>query len=137
MSCPNYKRMCNRLVVSQSVSFTDGDLVINIPQDNYINNEKYCIIIAQEIPTTTTITAPVFITIGDGTTQYPLVNCDCTNAIACSINTRTRYSVYVRTTVESGAFVLAQKLPCSRCLTAPAALPIAEDDAAPAEEGGT
>lgn len=124
MSCPNYKRLCNRLVISEAVTFDGTNLVINLPQGTYSNCEKYCIVVAQNIPETTTITAPVVITIGDGTTTYPLLNCDCTAATACSINRRTRYSVRVRTDITTGSFVLLGKLPCSRCGDNAASLPI-------------
>lgn len=129
MSCSNYKRLCNRLVISQAVTFTGDNLVINLPAGNYLNGEKYCIIVAQNIPTTTTINAPVVITIGTDTTTYPLTNCDCSTVYACSINRRTRYSVCVSTNLTSGTFRLLGKLPCSQCannlisLPAPAAAP--------------
>ncbi len=97
MSCPNYKRICERLIISNSVTFADDTLTINLPAGNYNDCEKYCIVVAQTLPDTTTIVAPVVITIGDDTTAYPLLNCDCTTVYACSINTRTRYSVKVNT----------------------------------------
>lgn len=125
MSCQAYRRLCKRLVISNSVTFTGGNLVINIPQDNYRNDEKYCIVVAQSIPADTTITAPVVITIGSNTTTYPLVNCDCTNVYACSINTRTRYSVIVHTNINSGVFSVIDKLPCSRCANYADSLPVA------------
>lgn len=115
MSCPHYKRLCKKLVISQAVTFADGTLTINIPEGSYANCEKYCIVVAQSLPDTTTINAPVVITIGTGTTTFPLVNKDCTNVTACSINSRTRYSVCVYTNVQSGVFKLLGKLPCSRC----------------------
>jgi hypothetical protein len=125
VSCPNYKRICEKLVISDSVTFANGTLTIDLPANSYVNNEKYCIVVAQNVPTTTTIDAPVVITIGgDATTTYPLVNCDCTNVTACSINTRTRYSVFVRTNVNGGSFVLKGKVPCSRCANNVASLPI-------------
>lgn len=124
MSCSNHNRLCRRLIISDSVTFASGTLVINIPQGNYSNKEKYCIVVAQNIPDTTTINAPVVITIGTDTTQYPLLNCDCTNVLACSINTRTRYSVRVHTNISSGVFTMIEKLPCSRCVNYPASLPI-------------
>lgn len=124
MSCPNYKRLCKRLVISNSVTFAGGVLIINIPQAAYNNHEKYCIVVAQNIPTTTTIDAPVVITIGTGTTQYPLLNCDCTNTLACAINRRTRYSVKVNTNVSSGSFVMTGRVPCSRCADNALSLPI-------------
>lgn len=130
MSCPTQKRLCNKLVISDSVTFTDGSLVIDLPQAAYGNCQKYCIVVAQTIPTETTITAPVVITIGgDTATTYPLLNCDCSPVYACSINTRTRYSVCVHTDITSGTFRLLGKLPCSRCadnllaIPAPAATP--------------
>lgn len=125
MSCPNYKRLCDKLVISDSVTFTDGTLIINIPSGNYANGEKYCIVVAQNIPTATTITAPVVITIGTSTTPtYPLLNCDCTPVQACSINRRTRYSVRVRTGIQDGVFALMNRLPCSRCANNAASLPL-------------
>ena len=134
MSCPTNKHLCNRLIISESVIFTNNTLVINLPQGNYNNREKYCIVVAQNIPDTTTITAPVVITIGSGTTTYPLMNYNCTNVYACSINKRTRYSVCVHTDIASGAFKLLGKLPCSRCGNNLMSLP-AEETATAAAEG--
>lgn len=134
MSCPTTKRLCKRLVISQAVTFDGTNLVINIPDGNYLNNEKYCIIVAQNIPATVTIAAPVVITIGTGTTTYPLMNCDCTNVTACSINRRTRYSVCVHTDIATGVFKLLGKIPCSRCADNALSLPI-ENAAAPAPAG--
>lgn len=115
MAC-NVKKICDNLIISQGVTFANNTLIINIPAGNYADRCKYCIVVAQNIPETTTITAPVVITIGDDTTTtYPLVNCDCTPVYACSINRRTRYSVCVHTDISSGVFKLFGKLPCSRC----------------------
>lgn len=126
MSCPNYKKLCKRLIISEAVTFAGDTLTINIPEGNYGDCEKYCIVVAQTIPTTTTVASTVVITIGDDTTAYPLLNCDCTNVLACSINTRTRYSVIVHTNIQSGVFKLIGKLPCSRCASAAASLPLPE-----------
>lgn len=130
MNCPTNRHLCKRLIISEEITFTNNTLIINLPQNNYSNNEKYCIVVAQNIPDTTTITAPVAITIGGGTTTYPLLNKDCTNVYACSINKRTRYSVCVHTDIASGVFKLMGKLPCSRCGNNLNSLPIEE---APAE----
>ncbi len=126
MSCSETKRLCKHLIISNAVTFTDGTLIINLPAGSYMNNEKYCIVVAQNIPDTTTINAPVVITIGTGTTQYPLNNCDCTPVYACSINTRTRYSTIVRTNQTTGTFRLLGKLPCSRCSNNLPSLPVTE-----------
>ena len=125
MSCPTTKKLCERLVISTSVTFADGNLVINLPAGNYLNGEKYCIVVAQNLPDTTTISAPVVITIGDDTTTtYPLMNCNCSTVYACSINRRTRYSVCVHTDIASGVFKLLGKLPCSQCSNNAISLPV-------------
>lgn len=124
MSCPNYKKLCKRLVISEAVTFAGDTLTINIPDGNYGDGEKYCIVVAQTIPDTTTVAANVVITIGDDTTEYPLLNCDCTNVSACSINIRTRYSVVVNTNIQDGVFKLMGRLPCSRCINNAPSLPV-------------
>lgn len=111
MSCKPICQLCDKIRISQAVNFTDGNLIINLPSGSYDRNCKYCIIIAQAIPATTTINAPVFITIGAGTQQYPLTKCDCSQVTACSLRTRTRYSVCVSTTATGGTFKLIGK-PC-------------------------
>jgi hypothetical protein len=126
MSCPTYKRLCNKLVISDAVTFADDTLTINIPLQAYNDNEKYCIVVAQSLPAETTINAPVVITIGEGTTEYPLLKCDCTPVTACSINTRTRYSTIVRTGIASGSFVLTGRIPCSQCGNTLTSLPVEE-----------
>ena len=98
--------LCDRLVISQAVTFTGGTLIINLPAGSYSNCEKYCIVVAQSIPATTTINAPVVITIGTGTQQYPLTKRNCAQVTACGIRTRTKYSTCVVTTPTGGSFRL-------------------------------
>lgn len=111
MSCKSICQLCDKIRISQAVTFTDGSLIINLPDGSYGQNCKYCIIVAQAIPATTTINAPVVITIGSGTQQYPLTKCDCSQVTACALRTRTRYSVCVSTTATGGTFKLIGK-PC-------------------------
>lgn len=113
MSCKHVCRLCDRLIISQAVTFTGGNLIINIPAGSYNNGCKYCIVVAQNIPATTTINAPVFITIGTGTVLYPLNKCNCAQATACSIRTRTKYSTVVSTTPTGGSFKLCGRLCCA------------------------
>lgn len=114
MTCKNTCKLCKNLVISQSVVFTAGTgLIINIPAGSYNDCEKVCIIVAQTIPDATTITAPVFITIGTGTELYPLNKCDCTQATACSIRTRTKYATRVETSATTGVFKLLGRVACS------------------------
>ena len=113
-NCKNVCKLCKNLVLSQSVVFTPGTgLIINIPEGNYSDCEKVCIVVAQSIPAETTISAPVFIQIGTGTVLYPLDKCDCTQATACSMRTRTKYSTRVETTSNSGVFKLLGRIACA------------------------
>lgn len=111
MSCKPICQLCDKIRISQAVTFSNGTLIINLPAGSYNDGEKICIIVAQSIPETTTINAPIFITIGTGTQQYPLTKCDCSQVTACSLRTRTRYSVCVSTTATGGTFRLIGK-PC-------------------------
>lgn len=111
MACKNICRLCDRLIISQAVTFADGVLTVNIPAGSYGNGCKYCIVIAQSIPAETTITAPVVITIGAGTQTYPMTGVGCAQVLASSLRTRTRYAVRVSTTATGGAFGLLGK-PC-------------------------
>lgn len=106
-------KLCDRFILSQAVTFADGTLTINLPAGSYANGCKYCIVVAQAIPDTTTITAPVVITIGDGTVEYPLTNRCCAQITAASLRTRTRYAVVVATTATGGTFKMLGKPCCS------------------------
>lgn len=114
MNCMNCNRPCNKLcpnyIISDSVTVVTVDgvdtLVIDIPAGTYANCKTYCIIVADPIPTTATVTMPVAISIGGVTTTvYPLV-CSRTGlqAVACQVDTRSRYKVCVRTNATTGVF---------------------------------
>lgn len=113
MDCKNVCRLCDRLILSQAVTFAGGTLTINIPAGSYNNGEKYCIVVAQAIPAETTINAPVVITIGSGTTQYPLVNRCCAQVTACGMRTRTKYATIVSTNQTGGSFKLLGRTACA------------------------
>ena len=113
MACNNVCRLCKRVVISSAVTFTGGNHVINIPAGAYENGEKYVIVVAQTIPSTTTINAPVYVTIGTGTTLYPVTNKCCAQLTACAIRTRTKYSTVVSTTPTGGAFKLLGRPACA------------------------
>lgn len=112
MACQNVCRLCPKLVISQNITFLNGNLVINLPAGAYQNHGKYCIVLAQAIPPETTINAPVVITIGEGTEQYPLTRTDCSQVTACGIRTRTKYSVCVSTNAIGGVFKMLGKPHC-------------------------
>ena len=112
MACKNICRLCDRLILSSAIGVapTSGNLEINIPAGAYNNGEKYCLVIAQTIPNTVTINAPVYITIGTGTVQYPLQACDGTQLTAQMLRNRTKYSTTVVTSATGGAFRLLGKI---------------------------
>lgn len=87
--------------------------MVTIPEGSYNNGEKYCIVLAQSIPNTTTITAPVMIQIGTGTTLYPLENRCCAQVTACGVRTRTKYATRVATSATGGVFKMLGNPACS------------------------
>lgn len=113
MSCRPVCRLCDKLVISQAVTFTGGNLEIALPAGSYNKGEKYCIVVAQAIPAATTINAPVVITIGSGTELYPLTNQRCALVTACGIRTRTRYAAVVSTSATGGTFKLLGRTCCA------------------------
>ncbi len=112
MACKNVCQLCRNLVISQGISFAGGNLVVNLPAGSYENGRKICVILAQAIPTTATIGAPVVFTIGTGTQLYPLVNRCCRPVTACGVRTRTKYSVCVETTATGATFKMLGNPAC-------------------------
>lgn len=112
MSCNTVCKLCDNLIISQSVTFADGNVVINLPAGSYYNNHKYCIVIAQAIPAEATIYAPVVVTIGEGTVQYPLTRRNCSQVTVCGIRTRTRYSTCLVTDATGGTFRMLGQPAC-------------------------
>ena len=129
--CGYVQKLCDRLILSQAVTFADGTLTINLPAGSYGDGCRYCIVVAQAIPAATIITAPVVITIGDGTEEYPLVNRCCAQVTACGIRTRTKYTTVVSTSATGGTFKMLGQ-PCC----APNNNLTAINGTAPAAEGG-
>lgn len=117
MSCRSSCKLCDKLIISQSISIVTVDgvdtVVIDLPARAYNDGCKYCVIIAQAIPTTATIGSPVAFSIGgDTTTVYPFVRCDCSQVTVCGIRTRTRYATVVSTNAVGGVFKSLGGLSC-------------------------
>ena len=102
--CVKNCRLCDKFILSQTITFDGTSLVVNLPTNSYGNCQKYCIVLAQAIPEETTINAPVVFTIGTGTTEYLFVNCDCTPILASQVRTRRIYPTRVNTGVNDGVF---------------------------------
>ena len=112
--CTNNCKLCKNLILSKSVTFADGVLTIDLPNINYKNCCKYCIIISQSIPEETTIYSQVVFTIDGQAQTYPFLNKDCTPIYATQLRTRRIYPTVVNTAITSGVFkyVGNKKLPC-------------------------
>lgn len=113
MSCQTSCKLCDRLVISNSVSFASGVLTINIPAGDYRDGCRYCLVIAQAIPSTATIGSSVVITIGSGTVDYPVTLRDCSQATVCNLRTRTKYPMRVATNSTGGTFRILSKVSCT------------------------
>ena len=116
-NCIKNCRLCRNIVISTAVTLVTVDgvdtLVIDIPAGFYPDCRRVCLVVAQTIPTTTPITAPVAISIGgDTTTVYPIVNCDCSQITACAIRTRTKYGLCISTSATSAVFKTIKPLAC-------------------------
>lgn len=111
-NCQNICKICKNLIISTSVDFdpTTNSLDITIPDNGYRNCEKVCIVIAQTIPSSTTINALVNIVVGG--VRFPLQRINCTQVNACAIRTRTKYSTKVYTSATSGTFRLLGDVNC-------------------------
>lgn len=140
--CIKNCRLCRNIVISTSVTVVTvggvDTLVIDIPAGFYPDCRRVCLVVAQAIPVTATITMPVAISIGgDTTTVYPIVNFDCTQVTACAIRARKKYGLRINTTATSAVFKTLNKLTCYPEDTL-AVIPAPASAAAPAttEEGG-
>lgn len=117
--CVKNCKLCDKFVLSQAITFDGTNLIVNLPANAYANCCKYCIVLAQAIPEETTINASVVFTIGDGTVQYPFLNCDCTPIFASQVRTRRIYSTRVNTAVDTGVFKYIGKCPLPNNATTP------------------
>jgi hypothetical protein len=116
--CNNSCNECNRKIFSDEVSFVTisgvQTLVIDIPSQTFVNGQRGCLVITQSIPDTTTINAPVAISIGGVTTTvYPVTTCCGTDVVAAQLRTRRRYPFKVVTNATSGSFVILKNLSCA------------------------
>lgn len=109
MACKNSCKLCNHLIVSTNIAYASGVLTITLPGGVYTNGEKYCLVLAQPIPTGTIIGAAVVIRVGTSTTNYPLIDACCRNVHPCSLRTRTRYATRLVTSDTGASFRLLDK----------------------------
>lgn len=119
--CVRNCRLCDRFILSTAINFdsTNNQVIVALPANAYENCQKYCIVLAQSIPTSARINSTVVFTVGNNPTRYPFVNRDCTPVYASQIRTRRVYSTRVNTAVNSGVFKYIGKcpLPCNTITT--------------------
>ena len=114
MACKPVQKLCPNPRISQGRDLrkrrADSEL---FRRGDYQNGCVYGIVIAQNIPSTTIIGAPVVITIGDGTVTYPLLKCNGAQATVFNLDTSHKYLCRVVTSSSGGSF---------ECSVIPAAL---------------
>ena len=113
MNC-NYRcgKLCPNFVITTAVAFADDTLTLTLPDNiTYADCHKYCIVIGQTIPDTTTINAEVVAVVGTGTTEFPLVTRCGAPVLAQQIGTRRKYPVLISTTATGGTIRMLCDLP--------------------------
>lgn len=108
-------RIDPRSITEESITFAAGTLTINIPQRAYNAGCPYFLRLVDAIPATTTVGAPVVITIGEGTVEYPLIACNGIALTAENIRSGYSYPVTVVSNNTTGAFKLIAPIRYSRC----------------------
>lgn len=127
--CYNSCDECPRKIYSNGVSIATVDgvdtLVIDIPQQIFVNKQKGCLIITQNIPEAATLYMPVAISIGGVTTTvYNVVTCNCNQVTAPMLRTRRRYPFLVSANATTGVFKILKNLSCA-ANNAVATIPVA------------
>lgn len=105
---------CTHFVKSNSITVSGNNVVINIPVPELTleNGRKICICLAQAIPNGASLSQTVVITVGTGTTRYPLRTRSGNNVRGDQIKSRKVYHTFVA--ADSGLFVVSA---CELCKT--------------------
>lgn len=97
-------RIDPRSVTEETITFADGTLTINVPQMTFVSGCPYFLRVVDAIPEETTIGAAVVITIGTGTVEYPLVDCNGVPVTAERLRSGYSYPIELVTGGTAGAF---------------------------------
>ena len=112
MACNAACRECSRKVYVSTITFADGTLTLNFPDTmSYVNRCKYCFVLTTDLPDAATVNAPVVVTVGAGTVEFPLLNKCGGQVTAQQLRTRRRYPFRVETTAAGGSIRLLCCLP--------------------------
>lgn len=123
-------RIDPRNIDVETVTFADGVLTINIPQRTYAGC-PYFLRLSEAIPAAATIGAEVVVTVGEGTVEYPLLDCMGIPVTAERLRTGYSYPVAVVSAGTSGAFKMLAPLMYGKPLGL-----FSIDGTDPAAEGG-
>ena len=124
-------RIDPRSVTPDAVTFAADTLTINLPQRTYNSGCPYFLRLLDEIPAATTIGADVVITIGTGTVEYPVLDCNGVQLTAERLRSGYSYPVAVVSSGANGAFRLLAPLSYSHYCAV-----FSVDGTAEAAEGG-
>lgn len=124
-------RLDPRSVTPVDITFAADTLTINLPQRSYNSGCPYFLRLDVPIPTDATIGALVVVTIGEGTVEYPLLDCMGVQITAERLRTGYSYPVAVVGTNANGAFKVISPLIYRKYNAA-----VSLDGTAPAAEGG-
>lgn len=124
-------RIDPRSVTPEEITFADDTLTINLPQRSYNSGCPYFLRLVDAIPAETTIGSEVIITIGTGTVEYPLLDCNGVQVTAEQLRSGYSYPVAVVSSGANGAFKLLAPLAYSKYNAA-----FSVDGTDPAAEGG-
>lgn len=124
-------RIDPHVVDAAAVTFADGTLTINLPQNTYNSGCPYCLRLPDPLPDTATIGAEVVITIGTGTVEYPLLDMKGVPVTAERLRSGYGYPVAVVGNGSTAAFKVLAPLCYPRFCAA-----ISIDGTEPAAEGG-
>ncbi len=113
MGCHKIIRIDPRSVTPAAVTFADDALTINLPQHTYNAGGVYYLRLTEPIPETATITAPVVITIGAGTMEYPLISLCGGQVLAANLRSGYSYPITLVPGGTDGAFKVLDKLWCA------------------------
>ena len=112
MACNTSCKLCSRLVFVDTVAFTDGNLVLTLPDTtSYDDGNRYCFVITTTLPDTTLLNAPVVAVVGTGTTQFPVLTRCGTQVVSQQLSVRRRYPVRINTTATTGTVTILSNLP--------------------------
>lgn len=109
------KRIDPRSITAETVTFAGTTLTINIPQRTYTSGCPYFLRLLEPIPDTTTVGADIVITIGTGTVEYPLLDCNGVQVTAERLRTGYSYPLIVVSNGANAAFRLLASLTFSKC----------------------